>query len=239
MADVMIGAAPEGTPGTPAAEAVQPAQTAEEQAQPQVNYVTSEQLNAAMDDLKRSFQSATDKSYNRVQKMISSMQQAGIQNPTEQQARAMLALQDQGSEQQNTEPEAQPEKSSAVNPEAAAWIKENGGDPSLDYWMDIYDAAQEAGVGIITKDDPELEQFFMEDGKPKQFAKPRHFVRAFEQAFEAKKQRLSNTAPGTDIGSLASSPALGGGGIKSNFFDPKTTDRFDLITAGLHEKRRK
>ena len=238
MADGMISAAPAGQPGTPAAEAVQPAQTAEPQAQPQVNYVTSEQLNAAMDDLKRSFQSATDKSYNRVQKMISSMQQAGIQNPTEQQARAMLALQDQGSEQQNAEPEAQPEKPSAVNPEAAAWIKDAGGDPTKDFWMDIYDAAQEAGVGIITKDDPELDQFFMENGQPKQFAKPRQFVRAFEQAFEAKKQRL-NASPGADSGSLASSPALGGGGIKSNFFDPKTTDRFDLITAGLHEKRRK
>jgi len=238
MADIAISAAPAGQPVTPAAEAVQPTQPAEPQAQPQVNYVTSEQLNAAMDDLKRSFQSATDKSYNRVQKMISSMQQAGIQNPTEQQARAMLALQDQGSEQQNAEPEAQPEQSSAVNPEAAAWIKDAGGDPSQDYWMDIYDAAQEAGVGIITKDDPELDQFFMEDGKPKSFAKPRQFVRAFEQAFEAKKQRL-NAAPGSDSGSLASSPALGGGGIKSNFFDPKTTDRFDLITAGLHEKRRK
>lgn len=237
MADIMIGAAPAGQPGTPAAETVQPTQPADPQAQPQVNYVTPEQLNAAIDGLKRTFQSATDKSYNRVEKMIQNMQQAGIQNPTEQQARAMLAMQEQGSEQQNPEPEAQPAKTSAVNPEAEAWIKENGGDPALDYWMDIYDAAQEAGVGIITKDDPELEQFFMENGQPKQFQKPRHFVRAFEQAFEAKKQRLSQQGAGA--GNLASSPALGAIGAKSNFYDPKTTDRYDLISQGLHEKRRR
>lgn len=236
MADVMIGAAPAGQPGTPAAETVQPTQPEDPQAQPQVTYVTPEQLNASMAEMKRMIQSSTDKSYNRVEKMIQSMQQAGIQNPTEQQARAMLAMQD-GSEQQNTEPEAQPEKNSAVSPEAAAWIKENGGDPALDYWMDIYDAAQEAGVGIITKDDPELDQFFMENGEPKKFQKPRHFVRAFEQAFEAKKQRLSQQGAGA--GNLASSPALGAIGSKSNFYDPKTTDRYDLISQGLHEKRRR
>ena len=238
MADIAMSAAPAGQPVTPDAGAVQPTQPADPQAQPQVNYVTPEQLNAAIDGLKRTFQSATDKSYNRVEKMIASLQQAGIQNPTEQQARAMLALQDQGSEQQNPEPKAQEEKNSAVSPEAAAWIKENGGDPALDYWIDIYDAAQEAGVGIITKDDPELEQFFMEDGKPKSFSKPRHFVRAFEQAFEAKKQRLNNQ-PGADAGNLASSPGLAAGGAKSNFYDPKTTDRYDLITRGLQEKRRR
>ena len=240
MADVMIGAAPAGQPGTPAAENVQPTQPAEPQAQPQVNYVTPEQLNASMAEIKRMIQSSTDKSYNRVEKMIQSMQQAGIQNPTEQQARAMLALQDQGSEQQNPSPEAQQEKSSAVNPEAEAWIKQNGGDPALDYWMDIYDAAQEAGVGIITKDDPELDQFFMENGQPKVFDKPRKFVRAFEQAFEAKKQRLGNQQPGeANTGNLASSPGLAAGGSKSNFYDPKTTDRYDLITQGLKERRRR
>lgn len=244
MGDLGISAAPAGQPGTVlGTEGGQQVtaggqQTAPEQNQPQVNYVTPEQLNAAIDGLKRTFQSATDKSYNRVEKMIQNMQQAGIQNPTEQQARAMLAMQDQGSEQQEPKANAQEAKTSAANPAAEAWIRENGGDPALDYWMDIYDAAQEAGVGIITKDDPELEQFFMENGQPKSFSKPRHFVRAFEQAFEAKKQRLS-TQPGAAAGSLASSPGLASGGQKSNFYDPKTTDRYDLISQGLREKRRR
>ena len=46
MADGMIGAAPAGQTGTPEAAPVQQQQTAQQQAQPQVNYVTSEQLNA-------------------------------------------------------------------------------------------------------------------------------------------------------------------------------------------------
>ena len=239
MADVMIGAAPEGQPGSPAAETVQPTQPAEPQAQPQVNYVTQEALNASMDEIKRMIQSSTDKSYNRVQKMISNLQQAGIQNPTEAQARAMLAMQDQGSEQQNAEPEAQPAEPSVSNPEAVAWINDAGGDPSQDCWFDIYDAAKEAGVGIITRDDPEYAQFFLQqDGQMKNFPKARQFVRAFEQAFEAKKNRLNGQA-GATTGNLASSPALGSGGQKSNFYDPKTTDRNDLITMGLQEKRRR
>ena len=255
MADVTIGAAPVGQPGAvsgnqQAAGSMQQAaaggqQTVPEQAQPQVNYVTSEQLNAAMERIERLVQSSTDKSYNRVQKMIDQMKQAGIQNPTADQARAMLAAQGQ-SEQQEQQPDAQPVQSAAASPEAEAWIKANNGDITQGYWNDIYDAAQEAGVPMITRDDPEYAQFFMENGQMKVFPKPRQFVRAFEQAFEAKKLRVGTQgrqaptqAPGTVPGSLASSPAMGSGGAKSNFHDPKRTDRSDLITAGLKENRRR
>ncbi len=231
MADDLIGAALAGQPGMSDAGTVQPEQTAGQQTEPQVNYVTSEQLNAAMDELKRTIQSSTDKSYNRVQKMIASMQQAGIQNPTEAQARAMLEMQDQSAKQNTEQGEAQPVQQPVSNPEAAAWIREAGGDPSQDFWMDIYDAAQEAGVGIITKDDPELDQFFMENGQPKSFQKTRQFVRAFEQAFAAKKARLENQAQPN----MASSPAMSSGGGKSNYRDPRTTSGISLITQGLHE----
>ena len=244
MADTMIGAAPAGQPGATSGGTTIGVQTPQavpettpEQNQPQVSYVTSEQLNAAMDRIERLVQSSTDKSYNRVQKMIDQMKQAGIQNPTADQARAMLAATGQ-SEQQEQQPEAQPVQSAAASPEAEAWIKQNGGDITKDYWNDIYDAAMEAGVGIITREDPEYAQFFTdENGQPKQFQKTRQFVRAFETAFEAKKQRLSQQ--GATTGNLASSPALGGGGVKGNFHDPKKTDRSDLITQGLKEQRRR
>lgn len=246
MADQMIGAAPAGQPGATSGgttigvqvpQAAPESNAAPEQNQPQVNYVTSEQLNAAVERIERLVQSSTDKSYNRVQKMIDQMKQAGIQNPTADQARAMLAATGQ-SEQQEPQPEAQPVQSAAASPEAEAWIKQAGGDVTKDYWNDIYDAAQEAGVGIITREDPEYAQFFTdENGQPKQFGKTRQFVRAFENAFAAKKQRLSQQGP--IQGNLASSPALGGGGVKGNFHDPKTTDRTDLISAGLREQRRR
>ena len=244
MADALIGAAPAGQPGAVSAggQAQQGVQTptgtvpqSTEANQPQVNYVTSDQLNAAMDRIERLVQSSTDKSYNRVQKMIDQMRQAGIQNPTADQARAMLAATGQ-SEQQEQQPEAQPARSAAASPEAEAWIKANGGDITQGYWNDIYDAAQEAGVGIIAREDPEYEQFFVENGQPINFEKPRHFVRAFERAFEAKKQRLSQQGTGNP---LASSPAMSSGGGKSNFHNPKTTDRSDLISAGLREQRRR
>lgn len=246
MADVTIGAAPVGQPGAisggqQAAGSMQQAaaggqQSVPEANQPQVNYVTSEQLNAAMERIERLVQSSTDKSYNRVQKMIDQMKQAGIQNPTADQARAMLAAQGQ-SEQQEQQPDAQPVQSAAASPEAEAWIRQNGGDITKGYWNDIYDAAQEAGVGMITRDDPEYAQFFMENGQMKQFQKSRAFVRAFEQAFEAKKLRMERQ--GSALGNLAGSPAMGSGGAKSNFHDPKRTDRSDLITAGLKENRRR
>jgi hypothetical protein len=233
MADNEISAALAGQPVQPAAAPVTE-QTATPQAQPQGNYVTSEQLNAAMDELRRTIQSSTDKSYNRVQKMIASLQKAGIQNPTEAQARAMLEMQDQ-SEPQNTEQgEAQPAQNSAGNPEAAQWIRANGGDPSKDFWNDIYDAAQEAGVGMITREDPEYDQYFMQDGQLRQFGKPRQFVKAFEQAFEAKKNRLAQQGQ-TNQPSIASSPALGGNGAKSSYRDPRKTSGISLITEGLHE----
>ena len=237
MADNLIGAALAGQQETPAAETAGSQQPAEQQAQPQVNYVTSEQLNAAVDEMKRYVQSSTDKSYNRVQKMIDTMKQAGIQNPTYEQAQAMLAQQDGQSETQKTEPQAQSAKTSAVSPEAEAWIRNAGGDPSQGYWEDIYDAAQEAGVGIITKEDPEYEKYFMQDGKLKQFQKQRQFVRAFEQAFSDKKERLSRqgTEPQNGSGNLASSPALGGSGGRSSYIDPKTTNANKLITEGLRQ----
>lgn len=246
MGDVMIGAAPAGQPGTVsgsqgtgtaqnvAAPTVPAAQQTGEPNQPQVSYVTNEQLNAAMDRIERLVQSRYDKSYSRVQKMIGQMQQAGIQNPTEDQARAMLAATGQ-SEQQEQQPDAQPVQSAAASPEAEAWIKANGGDVTQGFWNDIYDVAQEAGVEMIAREDPEYEQFFVENGQPKNFAKPRHLVRAFEQAFEAKKMRLSRQGGNP----LASSPAFGSGGSKNNYHDPKTTDRSDLITAGLREQRRR
>lgn len=246
MADGMIGAAPAGQPGTVSGTAgtagIQapqaPAAAAPQEQQPQVNYVTNEQLNAALDRIERLVQSSTDKSYNRVQKMIASMQQAGIQNPTEAQARAMLAMQDKGSEQEKQEPAARPEQASTGNPEADVWIKQNGGDVSKSYWLDIYDAAQEAGVPMIVQTDPEYAEYFMENGSMKQFSKdkPRHFVRAFEQAFAAKKERLAKQ--GAVQSNLASSPGLGSGGGKSNFYDPKTTSRIDLLSQGLHERRK-
>ena len=239
MADGMIGAAPVGQPGAGSVDGGQsPVITqAPEQNQPQVNYVTNEQLNAAVDEIKRLVQSSTDKSYSRVQKMISALKQAGIQNPTEAQARALLESQEK-SEPQEQKPDAQSEQVSAVSPEAEQWIRANGGDPSKSFWEDIYDVAQEAGVPMIVRGDPEYAQFFEENGQIKKFAKPRQFVRAFEQAFEAKKQRLSNQGNVTNA-NLASSPALGGSGSKGNYHDPKTTDRSDLITAGLHEQRRR
>ena len=227
MADNLIESALAGQPGNTAAEPSQPEQAAPQQQPQQVNYVTSEQLNAAVDEMKRLVQSSTDKSYNRVQKMIENLKQAGIQNPTYEQAQAMLAQQDQ-SEQQEQKPEAQRARPSAVSPEAEAWIRNAGGDPTQSYWSDIYDAAQEAGVGIITRDDPEYETYFMQDGKVKQFQKQRQFVRAFEQAFADKKARLSQ-------GNLASSPALGASGGKSSYIDPKSTSANQLITMGLHQ----
>lgn len=236
MADNMIGAAPAGQPGTSEAAPVQQ-QPAAPQTQPQVNYVTSEQLNATMTEIKRMIQSSSDKSYNRVQKMIDNMKQAGIQNPTWDQAKAMLAATGQSEQQDQSQPEAQGSQNSAGSPEAEQWIKDNGGDPSKDFWNDIYDAAQEAGVGMITRDDPEYAKYFMEDGKLKQFQKSRHFVRAFEQAFAEKKQRIGQQVP--PQGNLASSPAMGSGGGKGNYHDPKTTDRTDLISAGLKEPRRR
>ena len=237
MADNGISAALAGQPGTPAAATVEQ-QPASEQAQPQVNYVTSEQLNASMEEIKRMIQSSTDKSYNRVQKMIASMQQAGIQNPTEAQARAMLELQDQSGKQESEQAKAQAAQPSATNPEAEAWIRNVGGDPTQSAWMDVYDTALEAGVPMITRADPEYAQFFEKDGQPITFEKPRHFVRAFEQAFAAKKERLGAQPQGND-NPLASSPALGGGGTKSSFIDPKSTSASSLITAGLKENRRK
>lgn len=256
MGDGMIGAAPAGQPGAvsgnqQAAGSMQQAaaggqQTVPEQAQPQVNYVTSEQLNAAMERIERLVQSSTDKSYSRVQKMIKSMQQAGIQNPTEAQARAMLELQGQGSEQQEQKPDAQPVESAAASPEAEAWIKANGGDITKGFWNDIYDAAQEAGVGMITRDDPEYAQFFLDgNGQMKVFPKTRQFVRAFENAFEAKKNRVGTMGTGPYgsspqvVPNMAGSPAMGSGGSKSNFHDPKTTDRSDLIAMGLREQRQR
>lgn len=238
MADNLIGAALAGQQVTASeAAAAQPAAAPQqEQAQPQVNYVTSDQLNASMEEIKRMIQSSTDKSYNRVQKMIANMQQAGIQNPTEAQARAMLAMQEQSESQNQQQPEAQSGQGSAVSPEAAQWIKQNGGDPTLDYWMDIYDAAQEAGVPMITRDDPEFEAYFMADGKAKVYAKPRHFVRAFEQALAAKKQRMEQQ--GAAGGNLASSPALAAGGARSMYVDPKKTTSSDLITQGIKQFRR-
>ena len=250
MADGMIGAAPAGQPGAVSVQGAgaeagvqAPSQASgpvpgTEANQPQVNYVTREQLNAAMDRIERLVQSSTDKSYNRVQKMISSMQKAGIQNPTEAQARAMLELQEKSESQQEGQ-EAQPVKSAAASPEAEAWIKANGGDVTKGVWNDVYDVAMEANVPMITRDDPEFVQFFMENGQIKSFDKPRQFVRAFEQAFEMKKQRLESAGGQPAVPNLAGSPALGAGGAKSNFHDPKTTDRTDLISAGLRENNRR
>ena len=227
MADNEIAAALAGQPGTSAAATAE-GQTATEQAQPQVNYVTSEQLNAAVEEMKRMVQSSTDKSYNRVQKMIDNLKQAGIQNPTYEQAQRMIAQQDQSANQSTEGGEAQPTQT-VSNPEAEAWIRSNGGDPSQDCWYDIYDAAQEAGVGIITRDDPEYAQYFEENGQPKSFEKSRQFVRAFEQAFAAKKARLA-TQP-----NIASSPAMTSGGGKSNYRDPRKTSGISLISEGLRE----
>lgn len=244
MADGMIAAAPAGQPATvltgqgTSDGGQTPAAPAAEQSQSQVSYVTNEQLNAAVDEIKRLVQSSTDKSYSRVQKMIKSMQQAGIQNPTEAQARAMLAMQDGGSESQEAQPEAQPEAKSVLSPEAEAWVRQNGGDVTQGFWEDIYDAAKEAGVSMITREDPEYAKFFLKDGQMINFEKPRAFVRAFENAFAEKKTRLSQQEPAQNSGNLASSPALGGGGVKSNFHDPKTTNRTDLITYGLRNERR-
>lgn len=254
MADALIGAAPVGQPG---AGLIQGAGTGQqgvqapagtvpqaEPNQPQVNYVTSEQLNAAVDRLERLVQSSTDKSYNRVQKMIDQMKQAGIQNPTVEQAQAMLAATGQSEQAEQRQSEAQGGQGS-VSAEAAQWIKANGGDPNNAAWSDIYDAAQESGVPMITREDPEYAQFFMENGQVKTFAKTRQFVRAFEQAFEAKKQRLGNgreagTVPqAVQSPGLASSPALGTGAAKSNYHDPKKTDRSDLVMAGLRQERRR
>lgn len=249
MADGMIGAAPAGQPGAVSVQGAgaeagvqAPSQASgpvpgTEANQPQVNYVTSDQLNAAMERIERLVQSSTDKSYNRVQKMIDQMKQAGIQNPTADQARAMLAATGQ-SEQQQAEQDAQPVKSAAASPEAEKWIKDNGGDITKDCWNDIYDAAMEAGVGMITRDDPEFVKYFMADGQLKSFDKPRQFVRAFENAFAEKKDRLGQSPEGT-VPNMASSPALGAGGVKSNFHDPKTTDRTDLISAGVREPIRR
>ena len=228
MADNEISTALAGQQGTPAAVPVQQQQPAQQQAQPQVNYVTNEQLSATVEEIKRMVQSSTDKSYSRVQKMIDNLKQAGIQNPTYEQAQAMLNMQEQ-SDGQNAAQNAQNAQPSTADPAAAAWIQEAGGDPTKDYWNDIYDAAQESGVGTIAREDPEYAQFFMENGQVKQFQKPRQFVRAFEQAFEAKKQRL-NAQPGRN---LASSPALGGGGQKSTYIDPRSTSANNLITSGL------
>ena len=249
MADVVIGAAPAGQPGAVSVQGGAPENAGgqfppasgtvpgTEANQPQVNYVTSDQLNAAMERIERLVQSSTDKSYNRVQKMIDQMKQAGIQNPTADQARAMLAATGQ-SEQQQDEQDAQPAKSAAASPEAEKWIRENGGDITQGCWNDIYDAAMEAGVGMITRDDPEYAKYFIENGQVKQFPKTRQFVRAFEQAFAEKKDRLGQSNQGT-VPNMASSPALGAGGVKSNFHDPKTTDRTDLISGGLREPIRR
>ena len=242
MADNMISAALAGQQGS-ASEGVQGTQAnvqgtpaaGQEQTQPQVNYVTSEQLNAAMDEMRRMVQSSTDKSYNRVQKMITQLQQAGIQNPTEAQARALLAQQEQ-SEQPKQDQPAQAGQASTGNPEADAWIKANGGDPSKTVWLDIYDAAQEAGVEMINRSDPEYAQYFEDNGKPKNFAKSRQFVRAFEQALAAKKERLSQQGPtesNNQKPTLASSPAMAAGGGKSSYIDPKTTSANQLISMGL------
>ena len=254
MAEGLIGAAPVGQPGAGSTSGQgtvaggqqmvgggQGQLSGQDSNQPQVSYVTSEQLDAAMDRIERMFQSRSDKSYNKVQKMIEQMQQAGIKNPTADQARAMLAATGQSEQQGQDQPEAQGGQSAAASPEAEAWIKANGGDVTQGFWNDIYDVAQEAGVGMITRDDPEFTQFFTENGQLKKFAKGRHMVRAFEQAFEAKKQRLGNgTVPsGTVPGNMASSPALGSGGAKSTYRDPKTVDRSDLISAGLREPRRR
>lgn len=232
MADNEISAALAGQPGTPAASPVE-GQAAPQQDQPQVNYVTSEQLQSSMDEIRRMIQSSTDKSYNRVQKMIDNLRQAGIQNPTFEQAQKMLAQQDQ-SAKQSTEPEAQPAQPTVSNPEAEAWIRSAGGDPSQDFWNDIYDAAKEAGVEMITRADPEYAQYFEQDGKPKNFSKSRHFVRAFEEAFAAKKQRLAEGGQQKDTEpNMASSPAIGSGGAKSTYRDPKTVNNISLISAGL------
>ncbi len=235
MADTLIGAALAGQQGTPDAGTVGTEQTANEQAQPQVNYVTEEKLNAAIEGLKRTIQSSNDKSYNKVQKMIASMKQAGVQNPTYEQASAMLAMQEEAqSEPVNTEREtAQPSAESTGNPDMKEWIKKVGGDPGKSCWEDIYDAVQESGVEMITKDDPEYEKYFSENGKPKVFPKPRHFVRAFEQALADKKQRLSES--GDEKSTPASSPALGSGGGKSSFIPFKDTSPNQLITAGLKQ----
>lgn len=241
MADQMISAAPAGQPAQPAAAPAPAEQTAQPQAQPQGSYVTSEQLNAAMDEMKRMVQSSTDKSYNRVQKMIASLKQAGIQNPTYEQAQAMLQMQEQ-SEAQSQQPEAQGAQNSGANPEAAAWIKQMGGNPSDSYWNDIYDVAQEAGVEMITRDDPEYAEFFLTDGKTKVFEKPRHFVRAFEKAFEAKKARLnqqgSQQPQMQQPANLASSPAIGSIGGKSTYINPKKVSSGELISQGMKESRR-
>lgn len=236
MADNLISAALAGQQGTPDAGTVGTEQTATEQAQPQVNYVTEEKLNAAMDELKRTIQSSTDKSYNRVQKMIANMKQAGVQNPTYEQASAMLAMQEQQSEpSSNTEREtAQPQPESVGNPDVKEWIRKVGGDPTKNCWNDIYDAVQESGVEMITRDDPEYEKYFSENGKPKVFPKERHFVRAFEQALADKKQRLSQSGE-EEKSTPASSPALGSGGVKSSFIPFKDTSPNQLITAGLKQ----
>ena len=234
MADNEIAAALAGQPVTPAAETVTPQTAPQQEAQPQVNYVTSEQLNASMDEIKRMIQSSTDKSYNRVQKMIDSLRQAGIQNPTFEQAQKMLAQQEQQEQSatQSTEQgEARPAQQTVSNPEAAAWIKERGGDPTQDFWFDIYDAAQEAGVDIIVKEDPEYEKYFQQDGQLKQFAKPRQFVRAFEQALAEKAARLNQQSQPN----MASSPAMTSGGGKSNYRDPRKTSGISLISEGLRE----
>jgi hypothetical protein len=236
MADNLISAALAGQQGTPDAGTVGTEQTANEQAQPQVNYVTEEKLNAAMDELKRTIQSSTDKSYNRVQKMIANMKQAGVQNPTYEQASAMLAMQEEQSEPaSNTEREtARPQPESVGNPDVKEWIKKVGGDPTKNCWNDIYDAVQESGVEMITRDDPEYEKYFSENGKPKVFLKERHFVRAFEQALAEKKQRLSQSGE-EEKSTPASSPALGSGGVKSSFIPFKDTSPNQLITAGLKQ----
>ena len=235
MADTLISAGLAGQPGAPAADTAAQ-QTAEPQAQPQGNYVTSEQLNAVVDELKRTIQSSTDKSYNRVQKMIDNLKQAGIQNPTYEQAQALMRMQDSQSEQQETQAAAQPQQSSAASSEAAAWIQRMGGDPSKDFWSDIYDAAQEAGVENITSEDPEYQKYFVTEGKLRNFDKPRQFVRAFEQAFADKANRLKAAAQETETGNPASSPALGSIGNKSSYIDPKTNSANNLISQGLHQK---
>ena len=234
MADNEIAAALAGQPVTPAAETATPQTAPQQEAQPQVNYVTSEQLNASMDEIRRMIQSSTDKSYNRVQKMIDSLKQAGIQNPTFEQAQKMLAQQeqDQSATQSTEQGEAQPAQQTVSNPEAEAWIKERNGDPTQDYWFDIYDAAKEAGVDIILKEDPEYSKYFLEpDGQLKQFPKPRPFVRAFEQAFAEKAARLNQQAQPN----MASSPAMTSGGGKSNYRDPRKTSGISLISEGLRE----
>ena len=229
MADNEIAAALAGQPVTPAAETATPQTAPQQEAQPQVNYVTSEQLNASMDEIRRMIQSSTDKSYNRVQKMIENLKQAGIQNPTFEQAQKMLAQQDQSANQSTEQGAAQPAQQPVSNPEAAEWIKNSGGDPTKDFWFDIYDAAKEAGVDIIVKDDPEYSKYFEQDGQLKQFEKPRQFVRAFEQAFAEKAARLKQEP------NMASSPAIAAGGGKSNYRDPRRTSGISLISEGLRE----